>query len=256
MLRMKAAICGQDGINGMKYSFAGLCVDIRFRYDYGEKYCERYLYSGDAPADFTIEVDEEMLAREREYDLYDSPDGLLECLAAYREICDKAFAYKCMFMHCSALSYRGNGVLFTAPSGTGKSTHSALWKKYFGESVTMVNDDKPLLRFEEDAIYVCGTPWDGKHRQSNNIMVPIKAIVVLSQGKTNRICLADKRVALYHILNQTIRSDDAAVMGQVLDFCERILRDIPVYLLQCDISNDAVLTAYNAIKENFDENKV
>ncbi|MBR2591109.1 MAG: hypothetical protein IKE65_09355 [Clostridia bacterium] len=240
----------------MIYSFAGLLVDIRFRYEYGVKFCERYLYTGDASADFTIEVDDNMMALEREYDPYNSPDGLLECLAAYREICNKAFDYGCMFMHCSALSYRGNGVLFTAPSGTGKSTHSALWKKYFGESVTMVNDDKPLLKFEEDAVYVCGTPWDGKHRQSNNIMVPIKAIVILSQGKTNEIHPADKREAVYHLLNQTIRPEDASLMGQVLDYCERLLKSVPIYCLQCDISFDAVLTAYNTIKENFDEDEV
>ena len=54
----------------MIYSFAGLLVDIRFRYDYGVKFCERYLYTGDAPADFTIEVDDDMMALERKYDPY------------------------------------------------------------------------------------------------------------------------------------------------------------------------------------------
>ena len=240
----------------MLYTFAGLIVDIRFRYDYGKEQCKRYVYTGNAPADFVVEVDEAMLAKERKYDLYNSSEGMLESIAAYRKIIDAAFEHDCMFMHCSALSYKGNGILFTAQSGTGKSTHSALWKKHFGEDVTMVNDDKPLLRFREDDILVCGTPWDGKHRQSSNIMVPIKAIVILSQGPVNEIAKASQKDAMYHILNQTIRPSEPEKMGIVLEHCERMLSSIPIYTLQCTISDEAVMCVYNEIKEFFDEDKV
>ena len=240
----------------MLYSFAGFIIDIRFQHSYGKEMCERYAYHGGGKADFVIEVDEAMLAKEREYDLYKSSDGMLESLAAYRKICDIAFDYDCMFMHCSAISYKGNGILFTAPSGTGKSTHSALWKKHFGEDVTVVNDDKPLLKFQKDDILVCGTPWDGKHRQSANILVPIKAIVILSQGTVNEITRASDKEAMYHILNQTIRPSDAVKMGVVLEHCERMLSTVPIYTLKCTISDEAVMTVYNEIKEFLDEDKV
>ncbi|MBR0414915.1 MAG: hypothetical protein IJI67_07580 [Clostridia bacterium] len=238
----------------MLYSFAGLIIDIRFRDAFGLKLCERYIYTGEQPADMVIEVTDQMIEAEREMDLYNSSFGLLESLAAYREICNRAFKYDCMFMHCSAIAYKGNGILFTAPSGTGKSTHSALWRRHFGEAVQMVNDDKPLLRFYDDRIDVCGTPWDGKHRRSNNIAVPVKAIFVLAQAPENRVRKATAREALYHILNQTIRPEDPALMGKVLDFCQRLLQSVPVYYLECNISEEAVETAFEAVKGDLDEN--
>ena len=77
----------------------------------------------------------------------------------------------------------GQAVLFTAKSGTGKSTHTKLWRDLFGERAVMVNDDKPLLRILKDGVLVCGTPWDGKHRLSTNCALPLKAICILERGK-------------------------------------------------------------------------
>lgn len=237
----------------MVYSIAGLIIEIKFKDSFGEKLCSKYLYTGTKEPDFTVEVTPEMIDYERKNDIYDSAEGYLETLAAYRKICDIAFDYGCMFMHCSALSYKGNGVLFTAPSGTGKSTHAALWRKLFGEDVVMVNDDKPLLKKEDGKWLVCGTPWDGKHHISNNICVPVKAIVIISQSKENTIRKANKKEAIFTILNQTIRPQEPEKMQKVLDNVQSLLSDIPVYKLGCDISKNAVDTAFSGIKENFDE---
>lgn len=237
----------------MRYSFAGLIVEINYKYEYARKLCEKYVYNGSAPTDFSVEVTEQMIAAEREKDPYNSPDPCLESIAAYRQICNMAFDYDCMFMHCSALSYKGNGVLFTAPSGTGKSTHSALWAKTFGEDVVMVNDDKPLLRKINGEWYVCGTPWDGKHHISNNISVPVKAIVIIRQSKENIIETASNKQAVITILNQTIRPENPDLMAKTLDNIQSLTSAIPVYSLGCDISKEAVLTAFSGIKENFNE---
>ena len=238
----------------MRYSIAGLIIEINFKYDYARKLCEKYVFNGSAPTDFSVEVTPEMIEAEREMDIYNSPDAYLESIAAYRLLCEKAADYGCMFMHCSALSYKGNGVLFTAPSGTGKSTHSALWRKTFGEDVVMVNDDKPLLRKIDGKWFVCGTPWDGKHHISNNISEPLKAIVIIYQSKENKIEPASKKQAVINILNQTIRPENPALMAKTLDNVQSLTANIPVYSLGCNISKDAVLTAFSGIKENFDEN--
>ncbi len=237
----------------MRYSFAGLIIEVNFKYDFARRLCEKYVYDGSAPTDFSVEVTEEMIAAEREKDTYNSPDSYLESIAAYRQICNKAFDYGCMFMHCSALSYKGNGVLFTAPSGTGKSTHSSLWRRTFGEDVVMVNDDKPLLRKIDGKWYVCGTPWDGKHHISNNISVPLKAIVIIYQNKENVIEAASKKQAVFTLLNQTIRPENPDLMNKTLDNIQSLLSTVPVYRLGCNISKEAVDTAFSGIKENFDE---
>ena len=237
----------------MLYSLAGLIIDIRFRYAYGKALCKAYEYHGEKKADFCVEISDEMIAHERSLDTGGFSDGYLEGLAAYREICKQAYAYDCMFMHCSALSYKGNALLLTAPSGTGKSTHARLWREHFGEDVVMINDDKPLLRFIDGQIYACGTPWDGKHHISNNIMVPVKAIAILSQGKQNIAQRASAKQALFHILNQTIRPEEPELMNQVLGYTEQLLKNVKIYTLSCTISDEAVQTLFNAIKENFDE---
>ena len=78
----------------------------------------------------------------------------------------------------------GEAYIFTAVSGTGKSTHAMLWREVFGERVRMINDDKPLIRITpEGKAVVYGTPWDGKHHLSKNSAFPLKAICWLTRAK-------------------------------------------------------------------------
>ena len=237
----------------MLYEFAGFVFDLKFHYDFSLKMCEQYVYTGDKLPDYTIDIPAEVSERIAKNSAVDFCVGNFEFLEVYREICkilcDKGY----MFMHCSSIAYKGNGILFTAPSGTGKSTHSALWKRHFGEDVVIVNDDKPLLHITPDVIEVCGTPWDGKHKRSANISAPIKSIVILSQGSENKIEKATKQEAFYTILNQTIRAMDKNLMTLVLDMVERLLDRVPVYKLSCTISDEAVMTVFETIKEYFDE---
>ena len=98
--------------------------------------------------------------------------------------------------HGSAIAYKGSGVLFTAVSGTGKSTHTAFWKEVFPEEVIYVNDDKPLIRFDGKVPYVCGTPWNGKHFRGNNVDVPLKAVCLLKRGLENEMHRVSKKDAM------------------------------------------------------------
>lgn len=238
----------------MLYKFADIVVKINFKHDFGKEYCKEYEVSEALVPDFEINVTDEMMEKERQKDLYNSPDKYLESLSAYRAFCDKALDYDCIFFHCSSLAYKNNGILFTAPSGTGKSTHTALWRKTFGDDVVMINDDKPLIRKLDGNYYVYGTPWDGKHRISNNVSAPVKAVVLLEQGKENKLSLLNKRQTIFTVLNQTVRPDNPGKMNKVLNFIEGFTKSVPFYKLTCDISEQAVLTAYNGIKENFYEN--
>lgn len=115
------------------------------------------------------------------------PDSYLETLAVYRKFAENLLAYDTVLFHGSVVAVDGIGYLFTAKSGTGKSTHTRLWREYFGERAVMVNDDKPLLQVTENGVIVYGTPWDGKHHLSNNISVPLKAICILTRAEENHI---------------------------------------------------------------------
>lgn len=101
-------------------------------------------------------------------------DAYLETLAVYRKIADILLSCDTLLFHGSVVAVDREGYLFTAKSGTGKSTHTRLWREYFGERAIMVNDDKPLLHITDSGVTAYGTPWDGKHRLSKNIEVPLK----------------------------------------------------------------------------------
>ena len=109
-------------------------------------------------------------------------DPYLETLAVYRKIAEKMPDYGVVLFHGSCIAVDGIGYLFTAKNGTGKSTHTRLWRELLKDRAVMVNDDKPLIRIDENGAVVYGTPWDGKHRLSTNTSVPLKALCVLERG--------------------------------------------------------------------------
>ena len=65
-------------------------------------------------------------------------------------------------LHGSCIVYKGKAVLFLGESGTGKSTHTRLWRENIAGS-KLLNDDSPIVRYEEGGVWVYGSPWSGKY---------------------------------------------------------------------------------------------
>ena len=153
-----------------------------------------------------------------------------------------------LVMHGSCIDYRGNGIVFSAPSGTGKSTHTGLWKQYYGEDVKHINDDKPAIRFDGDVPIVYGTPWSGKTDTNANISAPLRAIVFLEQAPENHIEPLPIEEAMVRIHRETVRPFYDAELGlKVLETTERLIRSVPVFLLRCTISEEAVNLVKNTL---------
>jgi|GEM_PF-617083 len=151
-------------------------------------------------------------------------------------------------LHSSSIACRGVGVAFSANSGTGKSTQTGLWCDVFGDDVIMVNDDKPVLRFCDGEVTIHGNPWSGKTALNAPIGVPLKALVFLEQSLTNSIRRLGVADSLFQLTSQICRPFyDSAVGILTLDAIEKIINDVPVYMLSCDISREAVMTVYNEV---------
>lgn len=172
----------------------------------------------------------------------------LEYTAIHRLISEEMIERNVLLFHGSALSMDGQGFLFTAPSGTGKSTHSSYWRKAFGERVTMVNDDKPFLRFEPDGqVLVCGSAWNGKHRLGQNITVPLRAVFLLNRGEENRAEPIAADAAFPSLFRQCYHSQNPEREIQVLSMLDQLGKNVPLYELWCNMSVEAAQTACAAI---------
>lgn len=154
----------------------------------------------------------------------------------------------CM-LHSSAVVVDGYAYLFSANSGTGKSTHTQLWLDHFGDKAFIINDDKPSLRMEDGQWYVYGTPWSGKHNINVNTKAKLGAIVFLERAEENQIEELDVKEAIPLFFNQTVRAmKNADKMDLVLEKMEQILTTNPIYKMGCNISDEAVVTAYEKIR--------
>ena len=209
--------------------------------------CEKYTVAKEDTVQatpITVSV-EEILSENKEAVEY--PPAYLECLAIYRKICSVLSSDNTFLFHCSAIAFDGEGVLFTAPSGTGKSTHARLWRECFGERVTIINDDKPLLRVKEDGIYVYGTPWCGKHGIETNTSVKVKAVAIIERAAENATEGISFEEGYPVLFAQTHRPSDAAGTVAALRFIDLLAKNTELYKIKCNISEDAAIVAKKTI---------
>ena len=155
--------------------------------------------------------------------------------------------YDGFLMHGSAIAKDGRAYLFCAPSGTGKSTHTRLWRERFPDCF-MVNDDKPIIRLEDGQFYACGTPWSGKHDLDTNVSVPLKGIVLLARGEENRIERVKPETLIGLLFNQIYRPSDQAAYLKTIDLVSEMLSSCPVYKLYCNMDIEAAEVAERALR--------
>ncbi|MBQ7039525.1 MAG: hypothetical protein IJN39_03050 [Clostridia bacterium] len=165
----------------------------------------------------------------------------------------EAFAYlalkhKRVVFHSSAISCNNSGVCFSAPSGTGKSTHTGLWKTHYGELTEIINDDTPVLYINSESTVLCGSPWSGKTELNINKEVPLKGIVFLERSIDNRIEKLSGIIALKRFFAEAKIPQIPGVFNMGVDLAGEILQKVPAYLLGCNISKDAVDLVKNTLK--------
>ncbi len=160
----------------------------------------------------------------------------------------KLSPYGVFQLHGSAICLDGEAYVFTAPSGTGKSTHTRLWRERFGDRVWMINDDMPYLRIFDDCVRAYGTPWDGKHHLSCNGSAPIKAIAYLRRDAENHIEPLPKETAFAVVMKGTFRLPDKAWWARMMGQIKTVLDRIPFYKLRCNTEPEAAEIALRGMK--------
>lgn len=239
------------------YKLAGRIIAVSTQYDELHRLCTDYAVADSVP-DFSVSVSQPDIDLERERSARENAvegklirevrSPYLESLAVYRKIAERMPAYDTVLMHGSCVAVDGAAYLFTAKSGTGKSTHTRFWRELLGDRAVMVNDDKPLLRIDPDGATVYGTPWDGKHRLSTNIAVPLKAICILERAGENTIHPIPAAEAYPMLVQQIYRPMDGAALKKTLTLIDRLMRVVSFWRLGCRPDLEAARVAWDAMK--------
>lgn len=230
-----------------RYKIADIVFSVELIYDYTKWLCRDYAYNGDEKAELEIKVEKADILNEMK-NLPDFPEYFVESVFVYRKLCEYALNNaNGLIFHCSAVMVDDGAYLFTAPSGTGKSTHTRLWRELLGDKAVMINDDKPIIRLIDGEFYVYGTPWMGKHNLGTNARAKLKAICKIRQEKENTIEKIQPAQMLVMVLNQTLRPEKLENMDKLLDLIEKMLASAKLYSLGCNISKEAAELSYNAM---------
>lgn len=230
------------------HKIAGLTVDLGYKYETMKKQAAAYKSDEacDKP-DMKIYLTDEFLEEKQR----ETPDLSLdncEYLYTGAAFYSGLLRFGGFLLHSSAVLMDGKAYLFTADSGTGKSTHTAFWREAFGKDrARILNDDKPAVRLAANGIFACGTPWSGKTDLNINKIVPLAAIGFLERSEENWIERRKGAEVVGKLLKQTVRPPVQSEMEALLSYADRVLREVPVYSLGVNMSVDAAKMAYEAM---------
>ena len=229
---------------------AGLATYVQPLFFSTREYCRLYLTERNP--DFFVEVSQEdLIHQQAALDQEADQEGLrrrtftdyfLERTVIQEKIAEKLLERDTLLLHGSTVAVDGQAYLFTAPCGTGKSTHTRLWRGLFGDRAVMVNDDKVFLQLRPDGVWAYGSPWTGKHGIGTNISMPLKGICFLQRGTENRIQKAMPEKWLPELIHQCFMPEQ-----RYFPLVSQLAQMIPLREMSCTKDSQAAAIAYEAM---------
>lgn len=235
------------------YRIADINLDIKCNYSYFEKHSEDYYIEDNSP-DITFGCTKEEIDLENDKSEIQYSQNYLEFIAISRKIAEFLSQYDGFVFHSACFDVDGVGVAFAAHSGTGKSTHMMLWQKYLGDKMTVVNGDKPIVRFFEDepnTPYAYGTPWNGKEKLGCNMRTPLKHICFIERSETNYVEKIESKDAIDRIFNQVYMPKDPIAVMNTMSLINRLIDCCDLWVIHCNMDISAAETAYKKIFNKF-----
>ncbi len=228
------------------YNLCGLPVECDFRFPVMTARAEKYLIDSTISPVISIPFSQQNIDRlkSRQSDLTDDDCEIINTAESFYYA---LLEHGGFMLHSSAVVMDGEAYLFSAPSGTGKSTHTALWLKHFGGRAQILNDDKPAVMVENGSVTACGTPWSGKSDLNLNLRVPLRGICILERSQNNFIEPLPPERSVFALLDQTLRPSDGERMNALLELLDAVTSNVPIWRMGCDISTEAAEMAYGAM---------
>lgn len=237
---------------------ADLVTEVQPLYETTRIYCSNYLTHQPAAFHVTI-TDEDLTFEQYMLDIEAKEEGMklrkftppfLERAAIQRKIAERLLQENTILLHGSTVAVDGAAYLFTAACGTGKSTHTRLWREVFGDRAVMVNDDKPFLKILGDRVIAYGSPWSGKHGLDANISAPLKGICILHRGAENEIHRLKPEEAATMLHHQSFDLEKPLLREKTANLVDHLLQIVPLWEMYCTKEPDAAKVSFQAMSEN------
>lgn len=234
---------------------AGLVVRVQPMFASTREYCRRYLtelqpefFVEVTPADLVYEQKlAELEAVEEGLRIRKFTEPFLERATIQRKIALELIKRNTILFHGSTVGVDGNAYLFTAPCGTGKSTHTRFWREVFGDRTVMVNDDKAFLRIGDEGVYAYGSPWSGKHGLDSNVCLPLKGICFLHRGAENLIRRAAPEECFSELQHQSLIPEDESGRTMAVALVEKLSRKVALWHMECTKDPSAAVISHDAM---------
>ena len=230
-----------------KFVIAGLKTEYNVRGELLRERSKSYKADfDDSETEIKLNIKEDFIKMKKEeipYLSLDEHEYMWTCEAFYNEL----LRHNGMMLHSSCVEKDGFAYLFSARSGTGKSTHTHLWLKNL-EGTRIINDDKPALIYDNGKWYACGTPFSGKTDENIDVKIPVRAITFLHRSEKNTVKKIPPFQAVSLLIEQTIKPADRSLAENMLELADLLLREVPVFSLGCNLQDDAAIVAYNEIE--------
>ena len=228
-------------------------LDIKFVTKYSVRHiCQDYMIKPIDNPDIVVTVSEEeiykeMMAVDESERLY---PAYYETVCLYRNLCQQIWKYNGLIFHAATFKVDNRAIAFAAKSGTGKSTHLSLWQQLLGNRLTVINGDKPIIRFIDNKPMAFGTPWNGKEGFGENTSAILTDICFIERSVDNYVSKLSKSDVLNKIFNQTLLPNDALGRAITLSLIDQLLEKCNIWCIKCNMQPQAAEVAYNAIINN------
>lgn len=208
-------------------------------------------YSADFDkADLVLPINQKDIDFEREFDKSLSPclaERAVEKTAAFRKFAEHLPNFDGALFHSCLIKVNDRGIGFTAPSGTGKSTHMMLWQKFLGDKLTIINGDKPLLRFIDNELYAFGSPWMGKEWLGCNEKAQLTDICLIERSEINETKLLSRDEGVTLLMQQIYMPFDPTMRLKTIALVYRIAEKVNFWKIKCNMELEAAEISYKAI---------
>ena len=231
----------------MKYLIADLVTEMEPKYEHFRNLAKPFEYCGDRITDISLSVSDEHINSLIKRMVPSTTIGATDEFAYAGIFCKSIIKYNAMLIHSSAIEYKGKAYLFSADSGVGKSTHTSLWRKAFGNNVKMINDDKPVVRIFDGKAVAYGTPFDGGSGIANNISAPLGAVVFIERGESNSIRKAETPEIIKRLYFSTAHFVSRDTADKMLTNFENLLSCTDFYIMICNMDISAAYISRDAI---------